>query len=55
MTIQTKLGKFEIPKYIEFWKKEDIPVTGNGKVKKRELREIFEKKLADKGGKNEKT
>lgn len=40
-----KLGKFELPQYIEIWNEEEIPVTGNGKVKKKVLREIFEKKL----------
>lgn len=53
--LQEKLGKFEIPQYIEIWNGSVIPVTGNGKVKKRELRNIFEQKLADKGEKNEKT
>lgn len=53
--LMTKLGKFELPQYIEVWKEEDIPVTGNGKVRKKVLREIFEKKLADKGEENEET
>lgn len=40
-----KIGKFELPQYIEIWKEEDIPVTGNGKVRKKALRQIFEDKL----------
>ena len=39
-----KIGKFEIPQYIEVWKEEDIPLTGNGKIQKRKLRKIFEDK-----------
>ena len=40
-----KIGKFELPQYLEIWKEEDIPVTGNGKVRKKALRQIFEDKL----------
>lgn len=49
-----KLGKFEIPDYLEVWDQKEIPVTGNGKVRKRALRDIFEKRLERKGGKDEK-
>lgn len=47
-----RLGRFELPQYIEIWEKEQIPVTGNGKVRKKQLRELFEEKI--RGGKNEK-
>lgn len=51
--LPNKLGKFEIPVYIEVWTQEAIPVTGNGKVRKKELRTIFEKKLKNEGGAHE--
>lgn len=37
-----RIGKFELPKYLEIWDKDKIPRTGNGKVRKKRLREIFE-------------
>ena len=40
-----QIGKFELPRYIEIWKRDKVPVTGNGKVRKRRLREIFEQEL----------
>ncbi|WP_373215227.1 class I adenylate-forming enzyme family protein [Ruminococcus sp. 5_1_39BFAA] len=45
-----RIGKFELPQYLEIWKKEDIPLTGNGKVRKKRLREIFEEILNKKSG-----
>lgn len=39
-----RLGKFEIPQYLEVWEREQIPVTGNGKVRKKRLRELLEER-----------
>lgn len=43
--IPNRIGRFELPKYMEIWEKKDIPVTGNGKVRKKRLRKIFEEML----------
>lgn len=45
--LPNKLGKFEVPVYMEVWDEKDIPVTDNGKVRKKEIRTIFEKKLKE--------
>ncbi|MDO4273838.1 MAG: class I adenylate-forming enzyme family protein [Eubacteriales bacterium] len=39
------IGKFELPQYMEIWKADTLPLTANGKIKKKKLREIFEKKF----------
>lgn len=38
--LQTKLGKFKLPRIVEFWD-EPLPKTGTGKIRKQDLRERF--------------
>ncbi len=41
--LENKIAKYEIPQYMEEW--DNIPVTSNGKIQKKKLRERFEERL----------